>query len=944
MHALTTVTMWWTCVVCSLLLSIASADDVLVNAKWDYPASFRLEKSLVDSSVVVVGTDIYLFGGKEPTGLTRIITRDKFALQDVWKVQDLSFERGPSKRSGAGLTTDGERYLYMTGGTRPGVSGGEARVSADLWRFSIGTGKWEIGGESLFSPRTGAAVFMSENFVYIFGGTSSSVGGGQDNVLGDMIRIDVSTFGARGERPLDVVELTADPEFTAPPARTGARVVAIGSGKFMMYSGYVSVGGGVLADAWVFHASDERWESISTIGLENVVGQAGYAMCRVQTKHEDVIIAYGGACCTDEKEISKTLAVYSPKSGTWADATADIGFDLAEQRLGASCASIGNKLFFFGGSKRLGLPEMRVLTARVNDEFCVRVGDETCRGSVSGLIYNNRTVSTRSGVTVNPVSGVTANPMIGVTADPMSGVTVRLYRVAAGKTVLSDNVRTSEQPVAMAITDQSGRYRFDSVPVGRYAIFVNTDSEFRFQNPTSRVFSLRDEPNVDIPMAAEGIACATNDNICGNIYGRIYVDHDEDGEMGDGEVGIGNVVVKQTTFLNGTEIDSFSVETSKSGRFAFRALDTGMEYRISVASVPSRYQFSSKVEQFSVNLDKISVGGMEFGFIDTAFSSWDGLALLGVLLLLVGFVFAGIAWLKSPVHANMTAPILLALRSFDFITNAVFVVQLRAKHVSLFGRWAQADAGYVFGVAVMVIWPVVHWLCSLTLLLAERKRLELRRWLKAHRCFAVAVLTLSATSVDVLMVMWSRLCGLRVFTAPVSDPTRDVTRWAGSVFGVIFGGAFAVLEMATIYSGKRITTCTVLAVLSTIAALMYSFFVFCMLPFERARKPRATDMGMGRGFTGRGAVTGGEPGDSSSSMSDGGTTGGSFGECEGVFECDLCSVEFAVADDYFTHRMHCTGKPTILIPYDDDPEPGPFQEGEPEEHYGIQTPQPTYTV
>lgn len=179
------------------------------------------------------------------------------------------------------------------------------------------------------------------------------------------------------------------------------------------------------------------------------------------------------------------------------------------------------------------------------------------------------------------------NDADGVAADTearFAGVSVHLMNGGARSILMS------------TVTDENGMFRFDRVTPGTYLIRVDAPEGYVFsgamQGSPLELGEIRDGRGYSAAFELLGGAQAQGIGYGlltqGAISGRVWIDKDYDGQIGDAEEGMRGALVKLSN-LNGEVVATKT--TLRSGEFAFDGLMPG-EYTLSV-SLEEGYVFTS---------------------------------------------------------------------------------------------------------------------------------------------------------------------------------------------------------------------------------------------------------------------------------------------------------------------------------------------------------------
>ncbi len=202
-----------------------------------------------------------------------------------------------------------------------------------------------------------------------------------------------------------------------------------------------------------------------------------------------------------------------------------------------------------------------------------------------------------------------ADTAMGETEKRLAGVSVHLMNGSARNILMS------------TVTDENGDFRFDRVTPGTYLIRVDAPEGYVFSGAMAgsplALDDVRDGRGYSAPFELLGGAQAQGLGFGlltqGRIAGRIWVDEDYDGRLGEAEEGLRGATVALTDPA-GQVIASKS--TIRSGEFAFDGLMPG-EYALSV-TLADGYVFTaggmdSSMENSGLNSGTLALGALEMG-------------------------------------------------------------------------------------------------------------------------------------------------------------------------------------------------------------------------------------------------------------------------------------------------------------------------------------------
>lgn len=257
----------------------------------------------------------------------------------------------PSPRSGH-VAVIRDEYMYVYGGF---TSSGYGQAFRELWRYHLLSEQWDLVKPSGISPATPCSqsgLIIDKSHMLVFGGTSYPFGAMNGNTL--------HLYNFKTE---EWSFLAIDPEIQAPSARFGQTALLTKDGKLWLIGG--TNGFLFYMDVWVYDLKEHmqalknenqgfegKWTELTIDGIDRPRGRY---------KHEtvldgDTIIMIGGGWPfpTGETVIDHVylLDTFSLEWKRQACTAADQNIGLPESRRSHTCTKIGQYVYMIGGTGR----------------------------------------------------------------------------------------------------------------------------------------------------------------------------------------------------------------------------------------------------------------------------------------------------------------------------------------------------------------------------------------------------------------------------------------------------------------------------------------------------------------------------------------------------------------------------------------------------------------
>lgn len=250
---------------------------------------------------------LYMFGGSGPSG----------TLSDLWcyTPETNSWQQlaSLSPREYASLVAH-DGYLYLFGGTNG------SSYPKTMHRYNIATNTWSLLSTGPLLGRYGQSMGLIDGKLYIFGGMPS----GSSSALGDLWCFDIAS-------------LTWTQKASASPARYYATPGVIGG---MLYVALGAGNGGSVNVVDRYDPSTNTWLRMAASGLPSRLWADGAVVA-------GKLYLFGGTVYKSEgSALWGDLLEFDPSTDAWSLIVTNNTFGRQFHR----CATIGNKLFCFGGS------------------------------------------------------------------------------------------------------------------------------------------------------------------------------------------------------------------------------------------------------------------------------------------------------------------------------------------------------------------------------------------------------------------------------------------------------------------------------------------------------------------------------------------------------------------------------------------------------------------